>query len=110
MSREASHSGHTPGSINDRRVICGTVHDWDGRETVSDVVIQAIANAAGVDPTELSEPLIDSVDPDALDAIFRPRHDGTARSGDAWLEFPTNEYVVVVRGDGQVAVYESADV
>lgn len=109
MSKEASHPGRTSSGAGDRRVVCGTDHDWDGREPVSDVVVRAVANAAGVAPTELSEPLNESVDPDALDAIFSPRHDGTPRPDDSWIEFPTNGYVVVVRGDGQVAVYESAD-
>lgn len=106
MSREATTPRSAPGSVDDARVVHRTVHDWDGREPLSDTVVRAVAEAAGVDPTELSTPLIDAVDPDALDALFRPRYGGSPRQSDGRVAFTTNGYEVVVHGDGRVFVYE----
>lgn len=48
----------------------GTLGDeLDSRETTSEAVIRAVAAAAGVDPVELTPPLYDVVDPEALDAL-----------------------------------------
>jgi hypothetical protein len=106
MSREASQPGNAPSSVDDAGVAYRTVHEWDSHETLSDTVVRAVSKAAGVDPMELPAPVIDSVDPDALDALFRPRHDGTARPSGGRIEFATNDYDVVVHSDGRVFVYE----
>ena len=110
MSREASHPRSAPSSVDDANVVYRTVHDWDGREPLSDTVVKAISEAAGLDPTELSTPLIESVDPDALDALFRPRHDGSPRRADGRVAFTNNGYEIVVHGDGRVFVYEPTQV
>lgn len=39
-------------------------------------VVRAVANADGVGPTDL-QPLYETVDPEALDALFEPGVDGT---------------------------------
>lgn len=46
--------------------------DWtaDSR-SISTAVVSAVAEATGAEPTEL-EPLYSVVDPDALEALFRP--------------------------------------
>lgn len=36
----------------------------------TDRIVDAIADEAGVDPVELTPPLADAVDPDALDALL----------------------------------------
>ena len=108
MSKEASQPASAPNSVDDTGVVYRTVHDWDGREPLTDTVVRAVSETAGVEPTELGVPLIDSVDPDALDALFRPRHDGTPRRADSRIAFPTNGFEVVVHADGRVFVYEPA--
>lgn len=68
---------------------------------VSERVIAAVAAATDTDPLEL-EPLFDSVDPDALDALFANEGGTTART-EGQLTFPTNGCRVTVDADGTVA-------
>lgn len=105
MSRDPRQPETPSGGDDQRRVVYRTVHDWNGRETLSDTVVVAVAEAAGVDPIDLSTPLIESVDPDALDGLFRPRRDGSPREADGRAIFTTNGYEVEVHSDGQVLVY-----
>lgn len=62
----------------------------------SALVLEAIGEATGLDPTRRPIPLAEYVDPDALDALF----DGT----DARLVFGMWGMEVVVHGDGRVVV------
>lgn len=62
--------------------------------STSELVIESIADYAGVDPLELETPLGDVVDPDALDSLFtsplgEARHAGT-------IEFSYEDYLVTV--------------
>ena len=54
------------------------------------------------EPTEL-EPLYDCVDPDALDALFRPLPEDRPRSHGR-LSFSFDEYEVAVHGHGEIIV------
>jgi hypothetical protein len=63
-------------------------------------VVMAVAAREGVDPTELSPPLNDVVDPDALDALFAGSDDESIGS----LTFDYRGYSVEVRSDGRVHV------
>jgi len=65
----------------------------------SEAVVEALADAKGVDPLEL-EPLYEVIDPDALDALFDPRGDGDRRAGR--VEFRTSGYRVEVTSTGRV--------
>lgn len=80
----------------------------DGR-SLSFAVIDAIATREGVDTTEIEPPeyeaLYDVLNPEALDALFAPREDGTPRS-DGQVEFTYCGYDVVVSSDGDVTVRE----
>ena len=69
-------------------------------ETVSETVVEAVADAKGVDPLAL-DPLYDSIDPDALDRLFD--HAG-AGSSIAKLSFEMADCEVLVRGSGEVVV------
>ena len=62
-------------------------------------VVLAVAAREGVDPTDLSPPLNDVVDPDALDAIFA---ETDARGGS--LSFTYHGYSVEIHSDGRVHV------
>lgn len=59
---------------------------------VHEQVVYAVANANGVDPTDLA-PLYDTIDPEALDALFSAGTEGTIR-------FAYEGHDVVVHGDG----------
>lgn len=76
----------------------------DSRRTVSERVIDALATSEGVDPLALTQPLNDSIDPDALDALFAPRHDGSPREGDGFVTFTSNGYRVTVKKNGEIRV------
>ena len=48
-------------------------------------------------------PLYEVIDPDALDALFAPRMDGSLRGGGS-VSFPYAGYVVTVSSDGVVEI------
>lgn len=77
-------------------------HDPDGPTTLSNTVIEAIAEVAGVDPTRTAIPLADSVEPDALDALFADSE------GDAEVSFAVCGLEVLVRSDGEIRIVDDA--
>lgn len=72
-------------------------------ESVSIAVVTAVATRRGVSPTELP-PLYEWIDPDALDALFKPTRRGGPRRGR--LEFSYDGHDIAVEcGDGlEIAV------
>ncbi|WP_135820177.1 HalOD1 output domain-containing protein [Halostella litorea] len=72
----------------------------------SERVVESVAEAEGVDPVDLTPPLNDVVDLDALDALFAPV--GGVPRAVGRVEFRYDGYVVVVEADGSVTV-EPAD-
>ena len=77
-------------------------YDWDSSERLSGAIIATVATVADTEPTEL-EPLYDCVDPDALDALFRPLSEDRPRSHGR-LSFSFDEYEVAVHGHGEIIV------
>ena len=75
------------------------VHDPDRH--LGTTVVDAVGEAAGVAPNELPFELNDYVDPDALDALFATRPDGTSRAG--------GRVVFRVEGHGVTIDAESPD-
>lgn len=69
--------------------------------SLSNAVVQAVADADGVDETELEKPLADVIDPDALDRLFR---DSTGS-----LSFRYLGYTVNVDHSGTVDVVAEED-
>lgn len=73
--------------------------------SVSHAVVEAVADREGVDVTDLEppafEPLYTVVDPDALDAVFAPTHDGKRRTSGS-VTFEYEGYTVTVNSDGTV--------
>lgn len=82
-------------------------HDPEGPATLSTTVIHALADCMGVDVTDSRISLYDTVDPDALNSLFRPRHDGTPRAGGT-LSFVVGGHHVTVRGDGEILIQPPA--
>lgn len=54
-------------------------------EPVSTAVVRTVSAVEGREPCSL-QPLSDVIDPDALDALFAPRHNDAPRSG-GWVSF-----------------------
>ena len=78
-------------------------HDFDGSAALSTTVVHALADCMNVDVTDGSISLYDSVDPDALDSLFRPRYDGEPRSGGA-VAFSVADHHVTVRSNGEILI------
>jgi len=74
-------------------------------------IVFAIAEAMGVEPQEVKSPsLYECVDAAALeDTFFGPSVTGESRQGIGTVEFRYTEYLVTVRSDGWVQVYEPAE-
>ena len=71
-------------------------------EALSDTVVRAVADAKDVDPLDLDARVYDAVDPDALDRLFTPTGDGSARQG--MVAFPMAGCRVEVQSDHAVRV------
>lgn len=67
-------------------------------------IVDALAEAAGVDPPVLP-PLYEFVDPDAINDLFAD-HSG-ASDADAMLGFQLNRWNVFVRADGRIRVCDN---
>jgi hypothetical protein len=80
---------------------CAPVSDVDGGDSPTVAVVEALAAARGVRPTEL-EPLHDVIDCGALDRSFE-RGAGTVASSSV-LSFSVDGWNVFVRDDGLVRV------
>lgn len=72
--------------------------------SVSQSVVEAVAEAKGAAPENLTPPLYDVIDPDALDQLFTATT--TAGRMDGRVVFDYDGYEIVVSGDGYVAVHE----
>lgn len=70
--------------------------------SLSEHVIEAIANHVGVDPLELEVPLGEVIDPDALNSIFTSPFDERRHSGT--LEFAYESYRVTVVSEPEASV------
>ncbi|WP_168215905.1 HalOD1 output domain-containing protein [Halorussus ruber] len=78
---------------------------YDRDQPLSAAVVDAVADAAGVDPAEIGTPLYEKIDPDALDNLFSDRHNGMPR-GSGHVVFSLLDYEVTVYSDGHVVVRE----
>ena len=66
-------------------------------------VVETVAVARGLETTAL-EPLYESADPDALDALLEAR-DSSATPGELTVTFTAADRQVTVRGSGEVVVH-----
>ncbi|WP_339104716.1 HalOD1 output domain-containing protein [Haloterrigena salinisoli] len=81
--------------------IGSTDNGFDG--DISIAVVTAIASERGVEPTELP-PLYESLDPDALDALFAPTRTGGPRRGRLEFTYAGHEVVVECGSDLEISV------
>ena len=87
----------------DERGVHRVQHDLSGPQSLSTTVTLAVADVAGVEPSDIPEQLYDIVDPEALDKLFGPRDDGAPRRGGR-LSFSLYGHHVTIRGDGTTTV------
>lgn len=73
----------------------------DRKKPISEAVITAVAAAEGVDPSELSTRLYDSIDPDALDDLYAT---ACERDSHLRLTFTLCEHEVVIEKEKQIVV------
>lgn len=66
--------------------------------SVSRAIVEAIADKEGLDPVELTPPLYEVIDPDALERIFAD----TSTVGS--VTFTYENYEVTVRSDDHISV------
>jgi hypothetical protein len=77
-------------------------HEWNVGQPISTTVVYALAAALGVDPLDL-DPLYRFIDPDALDALFRPPSLFQGRNAVS-VAFEVNGYAVTVDDTGRITV------
>lgn len=65
------------------------------RESLSTVVVNAVARREGINPADLEEPLYKSINPEALDDLFN--------GGDGYVAFSYHGYLITIRSDGHIA-------
>jgi len=75
-----------------------------GDGSVTEVLLEALAEAAEVDPTDLP-PLYEHVDLDALDNLFEEQ--AATSNADTLLSFRVETWNVFVRGDGHIRVCDN---
>ena len=99
------HGQHprSPASQSRSPSVYRATHDPDGPARLSTTVVHALADCLGTDVTDGRVSLYDAVDPDALDRLFRPRHDGRPRSGGS-LSFTVRDHYVTVSSDGEILI------
>jgi len=86
-------------------------YEPNGQGELTTAIVYAIAEGDGVSPSEVkAPPLYESVDVPAIeDAFFGQDVTGESRQGVGTVEFQYTEYLVKVRSDGWIQVYEPSD-
>ena len=85
----------------DQRAIYRTEYDPTATDGLVSAITDAVASVSESSPTEL-EPLYDSIDVDALSALFAPTVSGEERRGQ--VTFPYGDYQITVVADGEQTV------
>ena len=73
-----------------------------GNCNISHLIVEAVAEAEGVSPIELTPPLYDVIDPEALDQIFAVTPTQARMAGQ--VTFSYTGYEVTVSGDGYISI------
>lgn len=75
-------------------------------QSVTQAVVAAVADADGVSPVEVTPPLYEAIDPDALETVVASMTSGPDEPAGR-VEFAYSGYEVVVTEDGEVSVTPS---
>jgi len=84
------------------------VREFDETEPPSVALVTAVSECKGIEPTDLSPPLHDVVDPDALDNLFDRLRGPLTR--DSVLEISEYDCRIQVYADGRIEVRSDAHV
>ena len=86
-------------------------YEPNGQGELTTAVIYAIAEAEGVSPDAVkSPPLYEFIDVPAIeDAFFGPDISEESRRGVGTIEFRYTDYLVTVRSDGWIRVFEPTE-
>lgn len=90
---------------NDRYVFH---HDTESSALVTTTIVHALASVTDIDVSQGEFSLYDSVDPHALNRLFRSTADGSERSG-GHVAFTALEHTVYVYANGDVIIYPPAE-
>jgi hypothetical protein len=71
-------------------------------QTVSTAVVEAVAEAEGISPTEMEPPLHRAIDPDALNELFGPER--SSPDGEFRVSFTYSGYEITVWGPERIEV------
>jgi len=93
---QVQQSGHDHGTFYAQ-------HDFDGPAKLSTTVVHALSEVANIDATNTESTLYQHVDPSALDRLFSPVNDETARTT-GHMSFQMWGYDVTVYANGQIAI------
>lgn len=74
-------------------------------DTIPMRIVTTIAEAEGVDPTELDPPIYDVIDPEALAALFQTPGN-TTDSTEGGVIFPYNGYKVHVTNSRDISIQD----
>ena len=98
----------TPGDDTRWRQVAQRLYEPDGDEELPTAVVFAVADAAGVSPTEMtSPPLYEVVDATAVeDGLFGS---GREKPDAGTVEFRYAGYRVEIRSDGWILIFEPVE-
>lgn len=82
--------------------IAHTQFGAESGRTPSEAIIDALAEAEGVDPMEL-DPLYETIDGDALDRLFTPRSE-SEETPSRTFGFTINSWNVFIQSEGSVVI------
>jgi hypothetical protein len=93
------------------RQVAQLLHEPDGGVGLTTDIVYAVADAEGVPPREIrSPPLYEAVDVVGIEtALFRRGRGDESRKGTGPVEFYYDEYLIKVRSDGWIQVFESVE-
>ncbi|USZ69620.1 hypothetical protein NGM10_07790 [Halorussus salilacus] len=104
MSHESDSPTETAAALGEHTSnVSQAHHDATSDRSLVATVLDALEDASDRPADEMSVRLYDSVDPDALDALFEPTRRG-ARRDEGRVSFAVGEFAVTVHADGRVFV------
>lgn len=104
-----SSDGHGRSDIDRGRTnVAQRRFDPGGHRELTSAIVFAVADAEGVDPAEMgAPPLYESVDACSLDDVLFGARDSTPTDGR--VEFEYRGYLVTVREDGWIRVFDGSE-
>jgi hypothetical protein len=104
MYQNQKRAGSTGSAVGSQVQQSYTIkHDFESAASVTATLTHALSDVSGIDVSEIEYALKDYVDPDALDRLFMPVSDGSARVN-GHLAFNLQGYQVTLYGNGLISI------